>query len=196
MDLNTSPGPEGALKSQETIAMRFLNTSVLPRKSLNRNLFWDFPFVRPEKWGDSQLECFRWAHCASTRRIVGARCFQNGHFGRISSTLYFTMFQSSMGEKMGERGRNCFLRFPAVSCGFLRFSAAPNHLPCRSRTRSAKIFDKLPFLPFSLSHLAFYSVFYSVSELRRACFRARRVSLEPCFRQAHCFVQGPLLGPS
>ena len=48
---------------------------------------------------------------------------------------------------MGERGRNCFLQFPAVS-------AAPNHLPCRSRTKSAKIFETLPFLPFSLSHLA------------------------------------------
>ena len=37
----------------------------------------------------------------------------------------------------------------------------------------------------------FHSVFYSVSELRRACFR-RRVSHEPCFHQAPCFVQGPL----
>ena len=65
---------------------------------------------------------------ASGRRIVllpgafsGARCFQNGHFGRIFSTLYFTVFQSLGGHAS-----------------------------------------------------------------------ARRVSHEPCFRQAHCFVQGPL----
>ena len=58
---------------------------------------------------------------------------------------------------MGERGRNCFLRFPAVSCGFLQFSAAPNtYLADQGPNlqKSAKIFDKLPFLPFSLSHLA------------------------------------------
>ena len=30
-------------KSQEVIAMRLLNASVLPRKSLDRNLFWGFP---------------------------------------------------------------------------------------------------------------------------------------------------------
>ena len=71
--------------------------------------------------GISGWQCFRRAHCASTRRILGARCFQNGHFGRISSTLYFTVFRS-----FGGHGS------------------------------------------------------------------ARRVSLEPCFRQAHCFVQGPL----
>ena len=60
-------------------------------------------------------------HCASTKRILGARCFQNGHFGRIFSTLYFTVFQSLGGHAS-----------------------------------------------------------------------ARRVSHEPCFCQAHCFVQGPL----
>ena len=44
-DLNASPGPEGlASKSQERniVAMRFFNASVLPRKSLNRKLFWVF----------------------------------------------------------------------------------------------------------------------------------------------------------
>ena len=45
--------------------------------------------------GFSGKQCCRWAHCASTRRIL--RCFQNGHFGRISSTLHFTMFQSLGG---------------------------------------------------------------------------------------------------
>ena len=46
--------------------------------------------------------------------------------------------------QMGERGRNCFLRFPAVFCSLkILFSAAPNHLPCRSRTKSAKIFKNL-----------------------------------------------------
>ena len=61
------------------------------------------------------------AHGASTRRILGARCFQNGDFGRISSALYLTVFQSLGG---------------------------------RASTK--------------------------------------RVSHEPCFRQGHCFVQGPL----
>ena len=35
--------PREVLKSQKTIAMRFLNASVLPRKALNRNLSWGFP---------------------------------------------------------------------------------------------------------------------------------------------------------
>ena len=35
--------PREAPKSQEIIAMRFLNASVLERKSLNRNLSWGFP---------------------------------------------------------------------------------------------------------------------------------------------------------
>ena len=54
--------------------------------------------ARPEKVGSlpsgvSGWQCFRWVHCASTRRILGAQCFQNGHYGRISSTLQFTVFQ-------------------------------------------------------------------------------------------------------
>ena len=36
--------PRKAAKSQEVIAMRFLNASVLERKSLNRNPSWRFPF--------------------------------------------------------------------------------------------------------------------------------------------------------
>ena len=35
--------PREASKSQEIIAMRFLNASVLERKSLNCNLSWGFP---------------------------------------------------------------------------------------------------------------------------------------------------------
>ena len=83
-------------------------------------------FVRPEKWGDSQVG-FRGRNASGGRIVLlpGAfwahGAFQNGHFGRISSTLYFTVFRSFGGHAS-----------------------------------------------------------------------ARRVSLEPCFRQAHCFVQGPL----
>ena len=82
--------------------------------------------VRPEKWGDSQVG-FRGSNASGGRIVLlpgalfGARCFQNGHFGRISSALYFTAFQSLGGHAS-----------------------------------------------------------------------TRRVSHEPCFRQAHCFVQGPL----
>ena len=35
-----------ASKSQEIIAMLFLNARVLPRKSLNRNLFWGFSITQ------------------------------------------------------------------------------------------------------------------------------------------------------
>ena len=42
--------------------------------------YWMLFFERPEKW------------C-----ILGAQCFQNGHFGRISSTLSFTVLQSLGG---------------------------------------------------------------------------------------------------
>ena len=42
-DLNASPGPREASKTQEIIAMPFLNASVLPRKSLNHSLPWGFP---------------------------------------------------------------------------------------------------------------------------------------------------------
>ena len=40
-------------------------------------------------------QCFLWAHCTSTKRMLGARCFQNGHFGYISSTLYLECFRGS-----------------------------------------------------------------------------------------------------
>ena len=35
--------PREVFKSQKTVAMRFLNASVLERESLNRNLSWGFP---------------------------------------------------------------------------------------------------------------------------------------------------------
>ena len=55
---------------------------------------------------------------------------------------------------MGERARNCFLRFSAVSGGFLRLQTTYLADQGANLQKSAKIFDKLPFLPFSLSHLA------------------------------------------
>ena len=56
---------------------------------------------------------------------------------------------------MGERGRNCFLRlrFPAVFCSFLRLQATDLADQGPNLQKSAKIFDKLLFFPFSLSHL-------------------------------------------
>ena len=47
----------------------------------------------------------------------------------------------------------------------------------------------LPKWPF-WEHL-FYHVFYSFRSLRGHA-SARRVSHKPCFRQAHCFMRGPL----
>ena len=44
-----------------------------------------------------------------------------------------------------------FLRFPAVFCGSKPLTLQIKDQICK---KSAKIFDKLPFLPFSLSHLA------------------------------------------
>ena len=58
--------------------------------------------------------------------------------------------QRLMGETKWEKG------VETASSDFLRFSAAPNHLPCRSRTKSAKICENLrqaAVSPFSLSHL-------------------------------------------
>ena len=51
--------------------------------------------VRPEKWDHSQVG-FRGSHAPFCLIVLllGARCLQNGHFGRISSTLYFAVFQS------------------------------------------------------------------------------------------------------
>ena len=55
--------------------------------------------------------------------------------------------QRLVGETKWEKGvetASCdFLRFPAISCGFLQFSATPNHLPCKSRTKSAKLCENL-----------------------------------------------------
>ena len=69
--------------------------------------------------------------------------------------------QRLMGETKWEKGVellpaavSCgFLRFPAVFCSFLRLQTT-YFADQRSKTKSAKIFDKLLFLPFSLSHLA------------------------------------------
>ena len=65
-----------------------------------------------------------------------------------------------MGETKWEKGvetASCdFLRFRAVCCGVLQFSAVPNHFADQGPNleKSLKIFDKLRFFPFSLSHLA------------------------------------------
>ena len=50
-----------------------------------------------------------------------------------------------------------FLRFPAVFCSFLRLQTTYRADQGPNLQKSAKIFDKLPFLPFSLSHLALRS---------------------------------------
>ena len=67
-----------------------------------------------------------------------------------------------MGETKWEKGveiASCdFLRFPAVSYG-----SKPPALQIKepkNLQKSAKIFDKVPFLPFSLSHLALLNHYY------------------------------------
>ena len=65
--------------------------------------------------------------------------------------------QRLMGETKWEKGvetASCdFLRFPAVSCSFLRLQTTYLADQGPNLQKSAKIFDKLLFLPFSLSHL-------------------------------------------
>ena len=51
--------------------------------------------------------------------------------------LSFFIGQRLMGETKWVKGVETAFR------DFLRFSAAPNHLPCRSRTESAKICENL-----------------------------------------------------
>ena len=109
-------------------------------------------------FGALSNQAWRWSDSICTRpRIVSTPLSILGRF----------VGQRLMGETKWEKGvetASCyFLRFPAVSCGFLQFSAAPNHLPCRSRTRSAKICENLrqaavsPFqsLPFSVAQVCF-----------------------------------------
>ena len=59
--------------------------------------------VRPEKWHISQVE-FRDSNASRGRTsTMGVLCFQTGHFGRISSTRYFTVFQSLGGHTSAKR---------------------------------------------------------------------------------------------
>ena len=49
------------------------------------------------------------ALCFYPRCILGARCFQNhGHFGRISSTLFSTVFQDLGGHASARRVSHSF----------------------------------------------------------------------------------------
>ena len=116
---------------QEFLNSNVLNSSLILKRIIDceaREVGW-FPS------GVSGLQCFRWAHCASTRRILGARCFQNGHFGRISSTLYFTVFQSLGGHASARRVSHepCFCQAHCFVQGRLRFlPVTPNPTCARS----------------------------------------------------------------
>ena len=59
----------------------------------------------------------------STRRILGAQCFQNGHFGCTSSTLHFTVFQSLGGHASARRvsHNSCFRQAHCFMQWRLRF---------------------------------------------------------------------------
>ena len=78
--------PREVFKSQKAIAMRFLNASVLERKSLNRNLSWGFPL-------DNLLPKTRvLKHCVLERKrrpnanasVLGTRRFRTLRFGCLS----------------------------------------------------------------------------------------------------------------
>ena len=78
------------------------------------------------KWGFG-VACFWWSHCASTRRILGARCFRNGHFRRMSSTLSFTVFQTLGGHASARRmsHKPCFRQAHCFTQAPLRFLPVP-----------------------------------------------------------------------
>ena len=65
----------------------------------------------------------------NTRRILGARCFQNGHFGRISSTLFSTVFQR-LGGRASTRRVSHFRQAHCFVQGPLRFLRVPRNPTC------------------------------------------------------------------
>ena len=82
--------------------------------------------------------------------------WKSGNFLRI---LFGSAYWERLNQikKMGERVETAscgFLRFPAGFCSFLRLQTTYLADQGLNLQKSAKIFDKLPFLPFSLSHLA------------------------------------------
>ena len=82
--------------------------------------------------------------------------------------------QRLMGETQWEKGvetASCvFLRFPAVFCGSKPLTLQLKDQICKN-LRKAKVFDKLPFLPFSLSQIA----------VRQACHEGARALPVPNF---------------
>ena len=84
-----------------------------------------------------------------------------------------TKGQRLMGETKWEKGvetASCdFLRFPALFCDFLRLQTTYLADQGPNLQKSAKIFDKLPFLPFSLSHFS-GSAFGQLARSARKCF--------------------------
>ena len=79
----------------------------------------------------------------------------------LGKSLHFALGSAYWERLTGRKGSNllpvifcCFLRFPAVFCSFLRLQTTYLADQRPNLQKSAKIFDKLPFLPFSLSHLA------------------------------------------
>ena len=93
--------------------------------------------VRPEKWDDSQVG-FQDSNVSGGRivflpgggRILGARCFQNGQFGRISSTLSFTVSQGLGGHASGGACRSSRASARCiVLCRGLCASSPPPQIP-------------------------------------------------------------------
>ena len=78
--------------------------------------------------------------------------------GRMPAPFRPYFGQRLLGETKWEKGVETApcdsLRFPAVSCGFLRLQTTYLADQRPNLQKSAKIFDKLPFLLFTLSHLA------------------------------------------
>ena len=103
--------------------------------------------VRPEKWDYSQvgfgLAMLPVGALCFTRRILDARCFQNGHFGHISSTLsFYNVFQSLGGHASAGcfntcRTKQCFRQAHCFSCrGLCVFLPVPPNPTCaRSHIR-------------------------------------------------------------
>ena len=76
--------------------------------------------------------------------MLGARCFQNGHFGRIWSTLYFTVYQSLEGHTSARHvwHKPCFRQAHRFMQGPLRFLPVPsNPTSARSHTWGFRVWE-------------------------------------------------------
>ena len=106
--------PREVFKSQKAIAMRFLNASVLERKSLNRNLSWGFPLgnllPKTRVLKHRVLECKRRPNANAS--VLGTQRFRTLSFWPIFRLLWF------LGGLGASRGPPPHKSLVAHDCGY------------------------------------------------------------------------------